>query len=108
MASSTSSSLPQIEVTDINVSPNQCKVSEYLEYVPCLMYVDPDVAHEGVSRCSLRIEFSSDTEFQGYWDVSYIVDGMNKRYHVNLGTTPKQTYSKGANAMNFHVWKVLG
>eukprot|EP01138_Halocafeteria_seosinensis_P006696 gb/GECG01006845.1/.p1 GENE.gb/GECG01006845.1/~~gb/GECG01006845.1/.p1 ORF type:complete len:139 (+),score=11.70 gb/GECG01006845.1/:1-417(+) len=81
MASGEGADCPRIEVTRIDASPNQCSVSEKLD---------------------LEMDFTTDREFEGHWDVSYIVDGMRKRYIVHLGKTTTETYKGGQNTMKFH------
>eukprot|EP00742_Colponemidia_sp_Colp-10_P002291 GILJ01002445.1.p2 GENE.GILJ01002445.1~~GILJ01002445.1.p2 ORF type:complete len:174 (+),score=29.16 GILJ01002445.1:1711-2232(+) len=77
------SKMVNINVTNIDISPNQCPLQEAL---------------------NLAIDFEADQPIPAAsWEVKYIVDTVFRRKIILLGTMDNLSYDAGANSFRFSV-----
>lgn len=69
-------SVPQVEVTKLGISPNNCSLD---------------------SELTLTVDFNLDNDIKdASWELTYIVDYASARHVLHLGASKDLSYSKGS------------
>ena len=84
MAAETETTIPNIDIKALEITPNECPLTDAL---------------------SIKGNFSSDQSFDGKWKIVYIADSANNKHVINLGDTPcyKITKDTATNLIEFNV-----